>query len=117
MISHTVAARKCTPLFIIRKDIEKEFKEAIGNRITAICSAHDVTVDYAFQDINDIPGTLKCPIKDELICQMIMIALIINVETLQSYLLSAIGIIIVVSVYREPLLNAYNLFAKRKIKN
>ena len=23
-----------------------------------ICSAHDVTVDYAFQDINDIPGTL-----------------------------------------------------------
>ena len=45
-------------VFIIRKDIEKEFKEAIGDRITAICSAHDVTVDYAFQDINDIPGTL-----------------------------------------------------------
>ena len=45
-------------VFIIRKDIEKEFKEVIGNRITAICSAHNVTVDYAFQDINDIPGTL-----------------------------------------------------------
>ena len=45
-------------VFIIRKDIEKEFKEAIGNRIAAICSSHDVTVDYAFQDINDIPGTL-----------------------------------------------------------
>ena len=45
-------------VFIIRKDIEKEFKEAIGDRITAICSAHNVTVDYAFQDINDIPGTL-----------------------------------------------------------
>ena len=45
-------------VFIIRKDIEKEFKEVIGDRITAICSAHDVTVDYAFQDINDIPGTL-----------------------------------------------------------
>ena len=45
-------------VFIIRKDIEKEFKEVIGDRITVICSAHDVTVDYAFQDINDIPGIL-----------------------------------------------------------
>ena len=45
-------------VFIIRKDIEKEFKEVIGDRIAAICSAHDVTVDYAFQDINDIPGIL-----------------------------------------------------------
>ena len=45
-------------VFIIRKDIEKEFKEVIGDRIATICSAHDVTVDYAFQDINDIPGTL-----------------------------------------------------------
>lgn len=45
-------------VFIIRKDIEKEFKEAIGDRIASICSSHNVTVDYAFQDINDIPGTL-----------------------------------------------------------
>ena len=45
-------------VFIIRKDIEKEFKEAIGDRIASICASHDVTVDYAFQDINDIPGTL-----------------------------------------------------------
>ena len=45
-------------VFIIRKDIEKEFKEVIGDRIKAICDAHDVTVDYAFQDINDIPGIL-----------------------------------------------------------
>ena len=42
-------------VFIIRKDIEKEF---IGDRIAFICSSHNVTVDYAFQDINDIPGTL-----------------------------------------------------------
>ena len=27
-------------VFIIRNDIEKEFKEAIGNRIAAICSSH-----------------------------------------------------------------------------
>ena len=45
-------------VFIIRKDIEKEFKEVIGDRIASICSAHNVTVDYAFQDIKDIPGTL-----------------------------------------------------------
>ena len=45
-------------VFIIRKDIEQEFKECIGDRIVAICNSHNVTVDYAFQDINDIPGTL-----------------------------------------------------------
>ena len=45
-------------IFIIRKDIENEFKEVIGDRIAGICSEHNVTVDYAFQDINDIPGEL-----------------------------------------------------------
>lgn len=45
-------------VFIIRKDIEGEFKEVIGDRIADICSKHNVTVDYAFQDINDIPGVL-----------------------------------------------------------
>ena len=45
-------------VFIIRKDIEKELKKCIGDRIAAICNSHNVTVDYAFQDINDIPGTL-----------------------------------------------------------
>ena len=45
-------------VFIIRKDIEKEFKEVIGDRIASICSSHNVTVDYAFQDINDIPEEL-----------------------------------------------------------
>lgn len=45
-------------VFIIRKDIEKEFKEIIGNRISSICNALNVTVDYAYQDINDIPAAL-----------------------------------------------------------
>ena len=45
-------------VFIIHKDIEKEFKEVIGDRIASICTSHGVTVDYAFQDINDIPGVL-----------------------------------------------------------
>lgn len=43
-------------VFIIRKDIEEEFKEVIGDRIESICSKHQVTVDYAFQDIKEIPG-------------------------------------------------------------
>ena len=45
-------------VFIILKDIEKEFKEVIGNRVSSICKSHNVTVNYAFQDINDIPGEL-----------------------------------------------------------
>ena len=45
-------------VFIIRKDIEDEFKEVIGNRIEDVCANHGVTVDYAFQDIHDIPGNL-----------------------------------------------------------
>lgn len=45
-------------VFIIRKGIEKEFKEIIGDRITSICNGLNVTVDYAYQDINDIPAAL-----------------------------------------------------------
>lgn len=45
-------------VFIIRKDIEQEFKEAIGDRIAGVCNAHSVTVDYAFQNLHDIPGAL-----------------------------------------------------------
>lgn len=29
-------------VFIIRKDIENEFKDVIGNRIEAVCKAHSV---------------------------------------------------------------------------
>lgn len=43
-------------VFVIRKDIEAEFREVIGDRIAAVCAAKGVTVDYAFQDLRDIPG-------------------------------------------------------------
>ena len=33
-------------VFIIRKDIEKEFKEAIGDRIASICASHNM-VNFA----------------------------------------------------------------------
>ena len=57
-IHDAIAAGFNQVIFIIRKDIEKDFRKVIGDRIEKVCLAHGVTVDYAFQDINDIPGTL-----------------------------------------------------------
>ena len=45
-------------VFVIRKDIEKDFWERIGDRVETICAALNVEVAYCFQDINDIPGVL-----------------------------------------------------------
>ena len=42
-------------VFIIRKDIEADFHEVIGQRIEQICAAHDVEVCYAFQELKDVP--------------------------------------------------------------
>ncbi len=43
-------------IFIIRKDIEAEFKEAIGSRIEKICP-----VTYVFQDKEELPEGFQCP--------------------------------------------------------
>ncbi|BCN29642.1 sugar phosphate nucleotidyltransferase [Anaeromicropila herbilytica] len=43
-------------VFIIREDIEKEFKEVIGNRISKL-----IEVDYVIQDVNNIPEGLRVP--------------------------------------------------------
>ncbi|MBQ7574033.1 MAG: nucleotidyltransferase [Clostridia bacterium] len=43
-------------VFIIRKDIEKDFREIIGNRIEKICK-----VDYAYQELDDLPAGFKKP--------------------------------------------------------
>ena len=45
-------------IFVIRKDIEADFKERIGDRVEAICSKLNVEVAYCFQDINNIPADL-----------------------------------------------------------
>ena len=42
-------------VFIIRRDIEKDFMDMIGTRIEKICAALGVEIAYAYQDINDIP--------------------------------------------------------------
>ncbi|MFR5731912.1 MAG: hypothetical protein ACLUD2_08155 [Clostridium sp.] len=38
-------------VFIIRKDIEEEFKEIIGKRIEKL-----VPVEYAYQSVDELPG-------------------------------------------------------------
>ena len=39
-------------VFIIRHDIEEDFKNIIGNRIEKICSAQGVEIAYAFQEMD-----------------------------------------------------------------
>lgn len=48
-------------IFVIRKDIESDFRERIGNRIEKICETLKVEVAYAFQDINDVPAGFTVP--------------------------------------------------------
>ena len=48
-------------VFIIRRDIEADFKEVIGNRIEAVCAAHNVEVGYAFQALDNIPEGYAVP--------------------------------------------------------
>lgn len=43
-------------IFVIRKDIEEDFREIIGNRIEKICAENNVSVAYAFQALENIPG-------------------------------------------------------------
>lgn len=48
-------------IFIIRKDIEEDFREVIGNRMEKICTPLDVEVEYAFQDLQDLPEGFSLP--------------------------------------------------------
>ncbi|MCI5622800.1 sugar phosphate nucleotidyltransferase [Anaerostipes sp.] len=48
-------------VFIIRKDIEADFQEMIGNRMEALCEKLGVEVGYAFQDLNDVPEEVTVP--------------------------------------------------------
>ena len=48
-------------VFIIRKDIEEDFRNIIGNRIEAICAKRGVQVAYAFQSLQDVPEGVTVP--------------------------------------------------------
>lgn len=43
-------------IFIIKKSIEKDFKEGIGNRI-----AKQIQVEYVYQDVHNLPDGFKVP--------------------------------------------------------
>ena len=49
-------------IFIIRKDIEADFKERIGYRIEKLCESNGVEVKYCFQNLNDIPDGFQLPL-------------------------------------------------------
>ena len=48
-------------VFVIRRDIEADFREAIGDRIEAVCRELHVETAYAFQSLKDIPEGAVLP--------------------------------------------------------
>ncbi len=48
-------------VFIIRKDIEADFRSVIGERIEKVCSGLGVEVAYAYQAMDDIPDGEAVP--------------------------------------------------------
>ena len=48
-------------VFIIRKDIEEDFRQIIGNRIEAVCEKRGVEVAYAFQSLEALPEGVTVP--------------------------------------------------------
>lgn len=48
-------------IFVIRKDIEADFRSVIGERIEKLCSGLGVKIEYAFQDLDDIPDGYSVP--------------------------------------------------------
>lgn len=45
-------------IFIIRHDIEADFRVAIGNRIEEKCGKNGIIIEYAYQELSDIPGNV-----------------------------------------------------------
>ena len=48
-------------VFIIRRDIEADFRGVIGSRVEPVCAAHGVEVAYAFQALEAIPTGFAVP--------------------------------------------------------
>lgn len=48
-------------VFVIRKDIEQDFRERIGSRLEPVCNRLGVELAYAFQDLHAIPDGASVP--------------------------------------------------------
>ena len=59
-IHDAIAAGFNKIIFIIRKDIEADFREVIGNRIEEVAKKYNVEIAYAFQDLKALPEVLAC---------------------------------------------------------
>lgn len=48
-------------VFIIRRDIEKDFRQVIGNQVEAVCRRLGVEVQYAYQSLDALPVGVTVP--------------------------------------------------------
>lgn len=60
-VHDAVAAGFNKIIFVIRKDIEEDFRERIGSRVEPVCNRLGVDTAYAFQDMRDIPEGFAIP--------------------------------------------------------
>lgn len=60
-IHDAIAAGFRNIIFVIRHDIEQDFREVIGNRIEQETAHLGVSFHYAFQELDDLPAGYKLP--------------------------------------------------------
>lgn len=60
-IHDAIAAGFNKIVFVIRHDIERDFREIIGSRIEKICAKAGVEVAYGFQALEDLPAGYAVP--------------------------------------------------------
>lgn len=61
-VHDAIAAGFSKVVFIIRRDIEADFRAAIGDRIEATCARLGVEVAYAYQALEDVPQGVTVPV-------------------------------------------------------
>lgn len=48
-------------IFVIREDIEVDFRERIGNRVEGLCEKLGIEIIYTFQDLTSVPDEFSVP--------------------------------------------------------
>lgn len=60
-IHDAIAAGFNKIVFVIRKEIEQDFRECIGKRVEAVCDRLQVQVCYAYQELDKLPEGFTVP--------------------------------------------------------